>query len=142
MLHRELCAEIAYVLVSILDAKAYVDHGLRTVYHRLDAAIRRIFLQDAYMAVIQDGPAGGGSSMIQAMQSLVREKGGWINMAVHVMRCEIGDDDSYLKAWLMSAKSKMQAAASLDMRLFVARALREELYWDAKSHAFTTVGVR
>lgn len=56
------------------------------------------------------------------------------------MRHEISDEDPYLRAWLVAAKGKIQAVSTLDMRLFVARALREELRWDARAQVFTTVG--
>lgn len=80
-MHPWVMAEVAHALVNILEAKAQFDHGLRTIYHRLDDAIKHIFLQDSYEAVIQAEPADGRSSVIQMMQSLVREKGGWINTA-------------------------------------------------------------
>lgn len=139
-MHPWVMAEVAHALVSILEAKAQFDHGFRTIYDRLDDAIQHIFLRDSYEVVIQAEPAEGGSSVNQMMQSLVREKGGWINTAVHLIRHEIISGDPYLRAWLVAAKGKIQAASTLDMRLFVARALREELRWDVRAQVFTTVG--
>ena len=144
-MHPWVMAELAQAVVSILEAKAYADHGLRTIDCRLDVAVQTA-VHDAYETVINMRPADGGNSAITAMPSFVKDRGGWINAAVYLIRSsEIADGDEYLQAWLTSAKKRLQADSadapqSLDMRLFLARAARESVRWDATRGAFLTKG--
>ena len=139
-MHPWVMAELAQALVSILEAKAYTDHGFYTIDRRLDMAVGRT-IQHAYETVIHMDPPDGGRSAIQAMSSFVKDQGGWINTAVYLIRSsEITDGDEYLQAWLPLAKERLQADQSLDMRLFLERAMRENVRWDPTRTAFFTDG--
>ena len=139
-MHPRVMAELAQALVSILRAKAYTDHGALTMDRRLDMAIQHAF-DHAYEAVLHMHPLDGGKSAIEAMRSFVKARGGRINAAAHLIRSsEIADGDEFLQAWLTSAKARLQADRSLDMRLFVERAERENICWDAMRETFFTDG--
>ena len=144
-MHPWIMAELAQALVSILEAKAYTDHGFHTIDRRLDMAVQRT-IQHAYETVIHMDAPDGGKSAIQAMSSFVKARGGRTNTAAYLIRSsEVTDDDEYLQAWLTSAKERLQAHTadapqSLDMRLFVERAVRENVRWDATREAFFTDG--
>ena len=139
-MHPWVMAELAQGLMSILRAKAYTDHGALTMDRRLDMAIQRAF-DHTYAAVVHMHPPDGGKSAIQAMRSFVKARGGRINAAAHLIRSsEITDGDEFLQAWLTSAKARLQADPSLDMRLFVGRTARENICWDATRETFFTDG--
>ena len=140
-MHPWVMAELAQALVSILRNKAYKDHGLRTIDRRLDMNIRRTIIQHSYEAVIRMNPPDGGESAIRAMSSFARDRGGWIDAAAYLVRNkEVVEGDEHLRAWLASAKERLQADQSLDMRLFLERAVRENVRWDLKRHVFFTEG--
>ena len=148
-MHPWVMAELAQALVSILCAKAYTDHGAYTIDLRLEHAIEGA-IKGAYETPIPKHPADGGDSAVEAamdaMWSFVEDRGGWINTAAYLIRGgDVPDGDEYLRAWLTAAKERLQADTadapqSLDMRLFLERAVRENVRWDATGEAFFTDG--
>ena len=148
-IHPWVMAELAQALVSILLAKAYTDHGAYTIDLRLEHAIEGA-VKGAYETPIPKHAADGGDSAVEAvmeaMRSFVEDRGGWINTAAYLIRGgDLADGDEYLRAWLTAAKERLQtdtadAPQSLDMRLFLERAVRENVRWDATGEAFFTNG--
>ena len=138
-MHPWAMAELAQALVSILRAKAYTDHGALTMDRRLDMAIQLAFWPRPQSGITYASRWRQVSN--QAMRSFVKARGGRINAAAYLVHSsEITDGDEFLQAWLTSAKARLQADPSLDMRLFVERAERENICWDAARETFFTDG--
>ena len=146
-MHPWIMCEVAKAFMGILEAKAYTDHGLHTIDQRLTFALQDIILHQAYDAnVVEMSSPNGMKSAIETMELLVRDRSGWINMAVGLIRGNhIKQDDLMLYKWLESAKTLILSdtesrSMDLDMRLFVARAQREELRWSQQKRRFFTKG--
>ena len=148
-MHPWVMAELAQALVSILCAKAYTDHGAYTIDLRLEHAIEDA-IKGAYETPIPKHAADGGDSAVEAAMearaSFVEDRGGWINTAAYLIRSgDVANGDEDLRAWLTSAKERLQADTadapqSLDMRLFLGRVARENVRWDATGEKFFTDG--